>query len=397
MLVSQESRRNLSHMSISPFQSRWLLFLSLSLSSLATHAQAHSMKQVRGEISTGHGTWQSSIWLEAWALYPEDGPKIPSGTPGDPHTAGLAWVEKLDPADHAVMRKVAAEFLSETLQLTLNGQRLESEYRFPEYTVELPLLKENDAGNALIRVDLQGKIPPGLAGPLALTWQDDEDEPLALLIKTPEVREIQIPPRQAPVVLMNLDVTGTASASTDSSLFTWIIAGFKHILPLGVDHIFFILGLFFLQPKWKPLLWQTSAFTIAHTITLALVVMGVFTLSPKIVEPMIALSIAYVGIENLWVKELKPWRVGLVFALGLLHGMGFASVMKELELPKDQLIQPLVGFNLGVECGQITVLVSAFALTFWFIKKPAFTNIRKFASAIIGLTGLYWTVERIWF
>jgi len=394
MLVSQESRRNLKHMGISPFQCRWLLFLSLSLSSLA---QAHSMKQVRGEISAGHGTWQGSIWLEAWALYPEDGPKIPSGTPGDPHTAGLVWVGKLDPADHAVMRKVASEFLSETLQLTINGQRLECEYHFPEYTVELPVLKENDAGNALIRIDLQGKLPPGLAGPLALTWQDDENEPLALLIKTPEIREIQIPPRQAPVVLMNLDVTGTASASTDSSLLTWIIAGFKHILPLGVDHIFFILGLFFLQPKWKPLLWQTSAFTIAHTITLALVVLGVFTLSPKIVEPMIALSIAYVGIENLWVKELKPWRVGLVFALGLLHGMGFASVMKELELPKDQLIQPLVGFNLGVECGQITVLASAFALTFWFIKKPAFTIIRKVASAIIGLTGLYWTVERIWF
>jgi len=355
------------------------------------------MKQVRGEISAGHSTWQGSIWLEAWALYPEDGPKIPSGTPGDPHTAGLDWVEKLDPADHAVMRKVAAEFLTETFQLTLNGQRLECEYCFPEYTVELPVLKENDAGNALIRIDLQGKLPPGLAGPLALTWQDDENEPLALLIKTPEIREIQIPPRQAPVVLMNLDVTGTASASTDSSLLTWIIAGFKHILPLGVDHIFFILGLFFLQPKWKPLLWQTSAFTIAHTITLALVVLGVFTLSPKIVEPMIALSIAYVGIENLWVKELKPWRVGLVFALGLLHGMGFASVMKELELPKDQLIQPLVGFNLGVECGQITVLASAFALTFWFIKKPAFFTVRKVASAIIGLTGLYWTVERIWF
>jgi HupE / UreJ protein len=397
MIVLSHSPRKLGRMGIAPSINRWRYFLLLSLIILtAPLANAHAMKQVRGEITVGNGVWQGSIWLEAWALYPEDGPKIPPGTPGDPNTAGHTWVGKLTPADHAIMRKVAAEFLSETFQLTLNGQRLEGEYHFPEYTVEVPELKENDAGNALVRIDLQGKLPPGLAGPLALTWQDDEDEPLALLIKEPETREIRIAPRQAPVVLMNLDATGTVSASTDSSLLTWIIAGFKHILPLGVDHIFFILGLFFLQPKWKPLLWQTSAFTLAHSITLAMVVLGVFTISPKIVEPMIALSIAYVGIENLWIKELKPWRVGLVFGLGLLHGMGFASVMKELELPKGQVIQPLVGFNLGVECGQMTVLAAAFALTFWFLKKTAFTTIRKVASAIIGLTGLYWTVERIW-
>ena len=111
---------------------------------------------------------------------------------------------------------------------------------------------------------------------------------------------------------------------------------------------------------------------------------------------MIALSIAYVGIENLWVKELKPWRIGLVFGLGLLHGMGFASVMKELELPQGEVIKPLIGFNLGVELGQVTVLTAAFAATFWMMKKPAFGIVRKIASAMIGGVGLYWTAERIW-
>jgi hypothetical protein len=375
---------------------RHLLLLSLAIG-LAPLAHAHAMKQVRAEITAENGAWHGSVWLEAWALYPEDGAKIPPGVPGEPNTAGGAWISKLAPADHQVMRQVATEFLTETFQLTLAGKRLTAGYRFPDYTVELPVLKENSSGNALVRIDLSGTFPPDLAGPLALTWQDDEDEPLALLIKAPDVREIQISPRQPPVVLMTIDGTKSVSAGAASSLLTWIIAGFKHILPLGVDHIFFILGLFFLQPKLKPLLWQTTAFTLAHSITLAMVVLGVFTLSPKIVEPMIALSIAYVGIENLWIKELKPWRVGLVFGLGLLHGMGFASVMQELELPKGQILQPLIGFNLGVECGQMTVLLSAFALTFWFIKKPAFTSIRKVASAIIGLTGLYWTVERIWF
>ncbi|MFM8982200.1 MAG: HupE/UreJ family protein, partial [Spartobacteria bacterium] len=93
--------------------------------------------------------------------------------------------------------------------------------------------------------------------------------------------------------------------------------------------------------------------------------------------------------------EMKPWRVGLVFALGLLHGMGFASVMQELDLPEGQVIKPLVGFNLGVEIGQIAVLALAYGATFWFIRHDKFKVLSKVASAMIGLIGLYWTYERV--
>jgi len=375
-------------------QRGWLA-CTLLLAAMAV-SEGHSMKQVRGEITAGNGGWEGSVWLEAWALYPEDGPKVPPGTPGDPRTAGQEWVAKLDPADHAVMRKVAAEFLGETFLLTLDGKKLTADFSFPDYPVPLPQLKENDAGNALVRIDMHGKFPPGAAGALALSWQDDEDEPLALEVMAPQLKLLRLAPRDKPVALMEIAPDGKVKAGAESSLLTWIVAGFRHILPLGVDHIFFILGLFFLQPKWKPLLWQTSAFTLAHSITLALVVLGVFTIPSTVVEPMIALSIAYVGIENLWVRDLKPWRVGLVFGLGLLHGMGFASVMKELELPQGQVVQPLVGFNLGVEFGQMTVLASAFVATFWILKKREFGVVRKIASAVIGLTGLYWTYQRIW-
>ncbi|MEY3896275.1 MAG: hypothetical protein RLZZ214_1795 [Verrucomicrobiota bacterium] len=375
---------------------RWLM-AGVWILAAAGFADGHSMKQVRAEITAGDGGWAGSVWLEAWALYPEDGPKVPPGTPGDPGTAGHGWVEKLDAADHTVMREVAAEFLQETFVLTLDGKRLEPEFSFPEYSVELPKLKENDAGNSLVRIDLHGKFPAGSSGPLALSWQDDEDEPLALEVKVPQVKLLRLAPRDKPVELMEIRAGGAVAAGGgSSSLLTWIHAGFVHILPKGLDHICFILGLFFLQPKWKPLLWQTSAFTLAHSITLALAVLGVFTIPSSIVEPMIALSIAYVGLENLWVKELKPWRVALVFGLGLLHGMGFASVMKELELPQGQVIEPLVGFNLGVELGQVTVLAAAFAVTIWFLKKPAFGVVRKVASGMIGAVGLYWTFERIW-
>lgn len=366
----------------------WTLFSGIAF--------AHSMKQVRSELSVADGEWKASVWLEGWALYPEDGPKIPPGTPGDPNTAGADWLATLDAADHRTMREVAEYFLNETFLLTLNGERLGAEYSFPDYPPELPKLDVTEDGNVVMRIDLTGKLPEGASGPLELVWADDEDEPLILQIKKPEAKVLRIEHLSPPTMLMEIHKDGSIEETEGTTLIGWIVSGFKHILPLGLDHICFILGLFFLQPKARPLLWQTTSFTIAHSITLALVVLGIISVPSYIVEPAIALSIAYVGIENLWTKKLHSWRIALVFALGLLHGMGFASVMKELDLPEGQLMKPLIGFNLGVELGQVTVIGAAFAATFWFIQKPAFGTFRKVASGLIGAMGIYWTIERIW-
>jgi hydrogenase/urease accessory protein HupE len=382
------------------FWRKWWL-VGLGLLAFAASAEGHAMKQVRAEIRAADGAWNASLWLEAWALYPEDGPKVPPGTPGDLKMSGNAWVAGLDAEDHRVMRETAEEFLKEAFVLTLAGQRLEMSFAFPDYTVERPELEENDEENALVRIDLTGKLPPGVSGPLELVWNDDEEEPLALEVitprpgKKPKISVMRLAPRDEAAELMTIEASGVVEETKESSLGGWIVAGFEHILPKGVDHILFILGLFLLQPKFKPLLWQSSAFTVAHSITLALAILGIVTAPAEVIEPLIALSIAYVGIENLWVKELKPWRVALVFGLGLLHGMGFASVMQDLDLPEGEILQPLVGFNIGVELGQITVLALAFGLTFWFMKKPAFEKFRKITSAAIAVVGLYWTVERI--
>ena len=130
------------------------------------------------------------------------------------------------------------------------------------------------------------------------------------------------------------------------------ITGFEHILPLGVDHILFVLGLFLLAAAWRPLLWQVSAFTLAHTMSLALSIAGVVSLPSRLVETLIAASIAYVAIENLATTKMQPWRPVLVFAFGLLHGLGFASVLRELGLPDGEWVSALVSFNVGVELGQ---------------------------------------------
>jgi hypothetical protein len=123
-------------------------------------------------------------------------------------------------------------------------------------------------------------------------------------------------------------------------LTRWVIVklylrlGFTHILPRGLDHVLFVLGIFLLAVDLKPVLWQVSAFTLAHTITLALTVYGVVSLSPRIVEPLIALSIVYVAVENVFTSKLHAWRPVIVFCFGLLHGMGFAGVLNEIGLPR---------------------------------------------------------------
>ena len=184
-----------------------------------------------------------------------------------------------------------------------------------------------------------------------------------------------------------------------ATLAEYIGLGFTHILPKGLDHILFVLGLFFLSPNLRPLLVQVTAFTVAHSITLALGLYGVVSVSPKIVEPLIALSIVFVAVENLLTTSLTPWRPFVVFGFGLLHGLGFAEVLQELGLPPEQYVTGLLGFNLGVEFGQLAVIGLAFMATaYWFAQRSWYrTRIVWPACALIAAAGLFWTVERIWF
>ncbi len=175
----------------------------------------------------------------------------------------------------------------------------------------------------------------------------------------------------------------------------YLVLGFEHILPKGLDHILFVLGLFLLSTKFGPLLWQVSAFTLAHTFTLALSMNGVVALPAHIVEPLIALSIAYVAIENLCTTKLSRWRPVLVFGFGLLHGLGFAGVLTELGLPKDQFVPALVGFNVGVEFGQLAVILAALALVGWARDRSWYRKAIVIpGSCAIAAMGLFWTVQR---
>ena len=185
--------------------------------------------------------------------------------------------------------------------------------------------------------------------------------------------------------------------STTQVIATYLVLGFEHILPKGLDHILFILGIFLLSTHMRPLLWQVTMFTVAHTITLGLSMHGDISLPANIVEPLIALSIAYIGAENMFAHSLHKSRLVIVFLFGLLHGMGFASVLADFGMPANAFMTALISFNVGVELGQLAVILLAFlTVGLWFGNKPWYRPVIVVpCSLVIAVTGLYWTWDRI--
>ena len=193
-------------------------------------------------------------------------------------------------------------------------------------------------------------------------------------------------------------VNELSKQSTNTIAWEYLKLGYQHILPLGFDHILFILSLLLLSPKLKPLLIQASTFTVAHSITLGLSMFGWIHPIPQIVEPLISISILLVSLENIFSNKFKSSRLIIVFLFGLIHGMGFASALMDLGLPKSSYLLGVLMFNIGVELGQITIiLVAYFLLIKWLAKK---VDYKKFIvipiSTIIAITAIYWTIERIW-
>lgn len=194
--------------------------------------------------------------------------------------------------------------------------------------------------------------------------------------------------------VLNTDLT---KLSRTEIFWTYLQLGFTHIIPLGFDHILFILSLYILEPRLKPVLLQATAFTVAHSITLGLAMYGIIRPPGSVVEPIIALSILFVALENMIIIKLSPWRLAIVFGFGLVHGMGFASALTGLGLPQKDYFGSLVCFNVGVELGQIAIIILCWLLVGrWAASRPWYrTRVVIPVSVVIGLVAAYWTMERL--
>jgi hypothetical protein len=295
----------------------------------------------------------------------------------------------------ADVRRLAPQ-IADNLQLLVGQQRMRLEFR--DFTAAKAQKADYlDASmSKLSTFDFVASLPSS-GEPLRLVV------PLGAQVDYPVAYTVQVPARHLSVTRW-LEEGMHASEpfiwvdelGKPSQLALYLRLGFRHIVPEGADHILFVLGLFFLGITWRKLLSQTTVFTVAHATTLFLSTYGIFRLPSQYVEPAIAASIAYIALENVFKPTLGVGRLGVVFGFGLIHGLGFASSLSDIPFPKRDFVVALLGFNFGVDFGQLFVIGLAFLAVGWFRNKPWFRpRIAIPCSVAIAAVGLLWATQRI--
>jgi hypothetical protein len=363
------------------------LVLLAALLTLPAPARAHNFTFTDVSLDLpGDGTWSVDVVcdLDALAL----------GVPSTADSAALAAeIEALDPEEQQELVARLVMVLKRRLRVRFDGERVDFEVTLPTRGQPPPEGLPPAALGLVAR--LSGPVPDGASEvtffasrafpPVRLTVAHEGRQAGSVEVLDPGGESWPIP------------LTGPrVAASGLETARRFLMLGVTHIVPWGLDHVLFVLGLALLSPRLGPLLAQVTAFTAAHTLTLALSSYGVVQLSPRVVEPLIALSIVYVAVENVVSPKLRASRIALVFAFGLLHGLGFAGVLGEIGLPEEQRLNALLAFNVGVELGQLVVIALAAVLyAVWITAGGTRKTLVRPASLLIAAIGLFWFVQRL--
>jgi hydrogenase/urease accessory protein HupE len=354
-------------------------------------ARAHEVRPaVATVIFDENGSFDLTVTLNLEALLAGIGPDHVD-TSQSPTAGEYNSLRSLPPDELRAEFEKQARHFREGVWLSFNGTRAPLELK----SVSVPTT--GDIAQARIsEISLIGSVPPGAK---VMLWAYDPQFGHSAIRARMAAAEASF---YSGYVLSGstsepIPVSEVSAQSAWSVFRNYVVVGFEHIVPKGLDHILFVVGLFLLSPRLKPLLWQVTSFTLAHSVTLAVGTLGMIQISPAIVEPLIAASIVYVAVENILTDRLQRWRPLVVFCFGLLHGLGFAGVLEEIGLSPTHFVTGLIAFNLGVELGQLTVVGLCFlAVGLWFQSKSWYrSGITVPASLVIALTGSYWFFERI--
>jgi hydrogenase/urease accessory protein HupE len=364
-------------------QSRLVAILTSLL--LVVTTQAHVVEQLFAEVIRGGPDWEIEVLFDAGYAKPE--------WRGDPDTPQPTreWLVSLSLDEQLALCEETASYLEECLSFTAPEGEIEAQAHFIDFDQSPPDFPNILNDGAYLRV----RLTPATHG----SWShvdcrlNDGDRPdFVFEISSPDdpkPKYLTLKPGESFILYQD---EGSTSGQPG-----WIYSleqGFLHVLPDGLDHILFILTLFLLQRSWKPLLWQSLAFTVAHSVTLGLTAAGIITPHSKGIEAMIALSIAIMAMENLFRKECSSWRIIMVFGFGLIHGMGFANALSSQLTPGDGFLGRLILANLGVEIAQITILGLAWILTAKWCETPSYKTFRTAANVIIAIIASVWLIQR---
>ncbi|MGY9049658.1 hypothetical protein P775_14855 [Puniceibacterium antarcticum] len=318
-------------------------------------ATAHEVRPAIGDLRVQEGSLTLDITFNAEAIVAGVDLQGVADTNDTAQAEQVDTLRAMSPEDFADRLRADARQIADAIRVTADGVAVALEMGNvsvdPVGSVDLP---RDSFGS------FTGTVPSG-AQALQITWPAQYG---ALILRQQAVEAPYTGYLDTGTPSGDIALSGGGQDTASEAFLGYIPVGFDHILPKGLDHILFVLGLFFLSTHIAPLLWQVSAFTLAHTVTLALGAAGWVTVPGSIVEPLIAASIVFVAIENILSDGLSRWRPLVVFLFGLLHGLGFASVLGDFGLPAGQFVPALIGFNLGVELGQLTVIALAFLLVF---------------------------------
>lgn len=353
-----------------------LLFLLLLTVGLANLAEGHSVEQFYAEMTpTRDGI---EVLFDVGYALPEIRDDEAAPQPK------LSWLLDRSPAEMKRLRKGSEDYLRELLFFSSSQGHLEASYRFTDFEKTPPTFHRSLPGGAYFRILITPK-PPYSSAPMTCHLVEGESPNLVIKTPTSEATYLTLKPGES------LPLIG--SSGNSFTFYAWW-TGFEHVLPLGLDHLCFILGLFLFQRSLRPLLWQSLAFTAAHTLTLGLSAAKIIPQPGPWIEILIPLSIAAVALENLRKKPKMKGRIILVFIFGLIHGMGFASALQKL-FPNDDTFLPfLLLTNLGIECAQVLVLILAWLITLPLASRESYPPFRKWCNLSLLALALFWTIER---
>ena len=345
--------------------------------------RAHVVQQLYADFIQTGDSWEFEVLFDAGYADPEM-----RANPESPQPL-RTWLIGLDDADQSHLCKQAETYLRELLVFRSDGSPIKWQATFPDFLTDPPDYPRllNEGAYVRISITPRNSDPAdGLSVSLAEGMHPDfvvgvaggDDE--TFLSLTPGDTQRLLDPGEK---------IGEPAWSIS------FIQGFLHVVPKGLDHILFVLGIFLLKREWRTLLSQSLAFTAAHTITLGLAAAGKLSVPESIVEPLIALSISALAVENLLVSEARPWRLGLVFLFGLIHGLGFAGVLSAWIQPGAGFLPTLLCANFGVEVGQVLVLLLAWCLTIKLHRTKSWPGLRHWSCVLLAIVGLWWFVERV--
>jgi len=347
-------------------------------------ATAHVVEQLFGEFRVDAAGWQLELWFDAG--YADPAARADAARPQPTRD----WLVGLAAADQRQLVRQAEDYLREIVRLQSGrGEPLAWQLSCPDLSTEPPDFPSllNDGAYFRLRIE---PVAAGADDGLVVGLADGPHPDLVL--KTGEGGQAGYSTLRAGEARALLDPAAAPGRGAAAEAF---VQGFLHVIPKGLDHILFVLGIFLLQRRWRPLLAQSLAFTAAHTLTLGLAAAGWVRVAGSVVEPLIALSITALAVENLLTREVGRWRLALVFAFGLVHGLGFAGVLANWIPRGEGFALGLLAANLGVEAGQLVVLLGAWAATCGWPRRAGWERFRRGSCVALALAGLWWFAERV--